>query len=186
MDKFTKKYMAIAKAVALVEPICWSRQIGVLIVDPSRNKIIATGYNGPPEGTPHCDEPEYLKEYLFPLLTTDDKLKLSVSCEGDMDKYVGCKTCPRRLLDIPSGERLELCSCAHAERNAICNAGCDLHGCVAYCYCGIPCVDCTKCLINSGIIRVVCFSDPYLNMEQSVWLFKQSGVEIELVNKDDI
>jgi len=46
-----KYFMEIAKIVAKRSP-CLSRQVGAIIV--GDNKIISTGYNGPPSGYPHC------------------------------------------------------------------------------------------------------------------------------------
>lgn len=46
----------------------------------------------------------------------------------------------------------------HAERNAIYNAalnGIRLDGATMYCACGVPCADCARAIIQSGIIEVV-------------------------------
>ena len=47
----------------------------------------------------------------------------------------------------------------HAERNAIYNAariGVSTKGCTMYLSCGIPCSDCSRGIINSGITRIFC------------------------------
>ena len=47
----------------------------------------------------------------------------------------------------------------HGERNAIYNAariGVSTKGCTMYLSCGIPCVDCTRGIINSVITRIFC------------------------------
>ena len=47
----------------------------------------------------------------------------------------------------------------HAERNAIYNAariGVSTKGCTMYLSCGVPCSDCARGIINSGIIRIFC------------------------------
>lgn len=44
-------FMGIAKLVAMRSP-CLSRKVGAVIV--GNNRIISTGYNGPPSGHPHC------------------------------------------------------------------------------------------------------------------------------------
>ncbi|MDR2613488.1 MAG: cytidine/deoxycytidylate deaminase family protein [Deltaproteobacteria bacterium] len=46
-------YLALADMTARRSP-CLSRQVGCVIV--SGGRIIATGYNGPPSGIPHCGE----------------------------------------------------------------------------------------------------------------------------------
>ena len=65
--------------------------------------------------------------------------------------------CLREQLSIPSGERHELCRALHAEQNAIIQAA--LHGVSikdATLYCTtLPCVICSKMLINAGIRKIV-------------------------------
>jgi dCMP deaminase len=65
--------------------------------------------------------------------------------------------CLRDKLNIPSGERHELCRGLHAEQNAIIQAA--LHGVTtknATIYCtNHPCIICSKMIINSGINKIV-------------------------------
>lgn len=188
-----KKYMRLAKKVGEDNNPCYSRHIGVLIVKPENHRIAGTGYNGPPRDTPHCDDPEYLRDVVFPQLTDQEKTffvtknnkdNLSdvepkpLTCEQFVAESAGCKTCPRKLIGAPSGQRLELCSCAHAETNAITNAASDLTGCVMFCWCGVPCYECTKLIINAGIkkVYVINWGADYSN--GSRWLFKKAGVEV--------
>ena len=47
----------------------------------------------------------------------------------------------------------------HAERNSIYNAariGVSVKGCTIYLTCGLPCIDCARGIINSGISKIVC------------------------------
>lgn len=65
--------------------------------------------------------------------------------------------CLRDRLNIPSGERHELCRGLHAEQNAIIQAarhGVNINGSTLYCT-TMPCIICTKMIINAGIVRVV-------------------------------
>ena len=65
--------------------------------------------------------------------------------------------CLREEMGIPSGERHELCRGLHAEQNAIIQAayhGVSINGSTLYCT-NLPCIICTKMLINAGIERVV-------------------------------
>ncbi len=65
--------------------------------------------------------------------------------------------CLREEMGIPSGERHELCRGLHAEQNAIIQAayhGVSINGATLYCT-NLPCIICTKMLINAGIARVV-------------------------------
>ncbi|MGE5454786.1 MAG: deoxycytidylate deaminase [Methylocystaceae bacterium] len=113
-------FMELARLVA-TRSTCLRRQVGAVLVRDER--IIATGYNGAPQGLPHCQE-------------------------------VGCL---RESLNIPSGERYELCRGAHAEQNAIINAalyGVSTRGAVLYCT-DQPCLLCARMVINAGVTRVV-------------------------------
>jgi dCMP deaminase len=65
--------------------------------------------------------------------------------------------CLREQLNIPSGERHELCRGLHAEQNAIIQAafhGVSVNGSTLYCT-NHPCVICSKMIINAGIVHVI-------------------------------
>jgi dCMP deaminase len=65
--------------------------------------------------------------------------------------------CLREQLKVPSGERHELCRGLHAEQNAIIQAakhGTNIDGATLYCT-TMPCIICTKMIINAGIRRVI-------------------------------
>lgn len=65
--------------------------------------------------------------------------------------------CLREKLGIPSGQQHELCRGIHAEQNAIIQAaryGVSIDGAVLYCTTQ-PCTQCTKMLINAGIVEIV-------------------------------
>ena len=65
--------------------------------------------------------------------------------------------CLRQQLDVPSGQRHELCRGLHAEQNAIIQAayhGVSIRGATMYCTFS-PCSICMKMIINAGISRVV-------------------------------
>lgn len=65
--------------------------------------------------------------------------------------------CLRDQLNIPSGERHELCRGIHAEQNAIIQAsvhGVSIEGSDIY-ITHSPCILCSKMLINAGIRRIV-------------------------------
>lgn len=209
-DKFVKKYMRYAKAVAEDQNPCLSRAIGAVIVNPEKNVVVSTGYNGPAKDVPHPDTYEFLAEYVYPQLTKDDKNKINLLqaaqnkmpaiqdigwCkENFAQAFSGCKTCPRKLVGAISGARLELCGCAHGERNAIANAakaGHETFGCYMFCWCGIPCLDCCVPIINAGITRVYCWSPEgrqveanAYNFDNSRWQFKKAGVEVIEVDKE--
>lgn len=187
-EKFIKKYMRLAKQFGEDLNPCYSRKIGVIIVDPVINKIVATGYNGPPRGTPHCDSAEHLKNIVYPQLTNEEKSYLDLKEDTEetfISKYANCQTCPRKLIKAESGKRLELCSCAHAEVNAIVNASQNIHGCVMFCWCPVPCIECTKIVINAGIKEIWCFKEAKDYSVGSRYLFEQAKVKINELEKND-
>lgn len=73
--------------------------------------------------------------------------------------------CLRERLNVPSGERHELCRGLHAEQNAIIQAayhGTSIAGADLYCT-NRPCIICSKMIINAGIEKVYYqdgYSDP--------------------------
>lgn len=180
--KFQDKYVNLAKAVARENDACYSRQLGVVIVDKD-HKVRGIGYNGPPRGTPHTDSAEYLGGYFWNSLKDNDKLSLflTFNAEGEalkrnfIDAYEGKKVCPRKILGCKSGERPLLCSCVHAESNAIANSE-NVVGCAMYCATPIPCLTCTGIIINAGIKEIFCTDERYHT--QSQWLFEQAGVKL--------
>jgi dCMP deaminase len=86
--------------------------------------------------------------------------------------------CLREQLNVPSGERHELCRGLHAEQNAIIQAarhGVNIDGATLYCT-TMPCVICTKMLINAGIKRVV-FGEGYAdNLARE--MIAESGIDV--------
>ncbi len=65
--------------------------------------------------------------------------------------------CLRQKLNVPSGERHELCRGLHGEQNAIIQAalhGVSTEGATIYCTTK-PCSICTKMIINAKISRIV-------------------------------
>ncbi len=188
-DKFVNKYMRLAKQFGEDQNPCYSRKIGVIIVDPQINKIVGTGYNGPPRNTPHCDSESHLANVVWPQLTDIEKFSIKskeITESEFLKEFSDCKTCPRKLIGAESGKRLELCSCAHAEVNAIVNASRDLHGCIMFCWCPVPCIECTKIIINAGIKKVFCFKEDKDYSIGSRHLFKEANVLVEELDKNSV
>ena len=143
---FDKYYMGIAKEVAKNSK-CLSRKIGSVLV--RKNRIIGTGYNGPPSKVPHCNE------RVRTLIKTRIIKNINSTANGDINVFAQC---PRKLLGYKSGEGLHLCPAVHSEINAVlsaCFLGHKTEGSTLYCYCGPPCKDCTKELINAGVVEIV-------------------------------
>jgi Deoxycytidylate deaminase len=88
--------------------------------------------------------------------------------------------CLRERLNIPSGQRHELCRGVHAEQNAIIQAaifGISIEGGTLYTT-NCPCVLCTKMILNAGIDRIVYVEDYFDDLSKE--LLRES--KIELVN----
>lgn len=88
-----------------------------------------------------------------------DKRILTTGYNGAPSGIEHCEKtgCMRKRLNIPSGERHELCRALHAEMNAILQSaqhGISLEGSMIYCT-NHPCIICAKMIINAGIKRIV-------------------------------
>ena len=87
--------------------------------------------------------------------------------------------CLREKLQVPSGERHELCRGLHAEQNAIIQAavqGVSVEGATLYCTTA-PCSLCAKMLINAGIERVV-YAGEYPDA-RAMEFFEEAGIVVE-------
>ncbi len=88
-----------------------------------------------------------------------DKRILSTGYNGAPTGCTHCTEigCLRTKLNIPSGERHELCRALHAEQNAIAQAaqhGITMQGATIY-VTAQPCSLCAKVLINAGISKII-------------------------------
>jgi dCMP deaminase len=90
--------------------------------------------------------------------------------------------CIREKLNIPHGERHELCRGIHAEQNAIiqsANYGTGISGSAIYTT-HHPCSVCAKMIINAGIRRVIS-ADDYPD-ELASELFAQAGIPVVVLS----
>ena len=88
-----------------------------------------------------------------------DRRILTTGYNGTPTGITHCEVvgCLRTKLNVPSGERHELCRGLHAEQNALLQAalyGISLKGATLYCT-NQPCIICAKMLINAGIKEIV-------------------------------
>ncbi|MBL0700326.1 MAG: cytidine/deoxycytidylate deaminase family protein [Desulfosarcina sp.] len=86
--------------------------------------------------------------------------------------------CLRERLNVPSGEKHELCRGIHAEQNSIIQAafhGVSIKGATLFCT-NLPCSICAKMIINAGITRIY-FHDGYADA-MSEEMLKEAGVEV--------
>lgn len=93
-----------------------------------------------------------------------DRRVLATGYNGVPSGVTHCEEtgCLREKLNVPSGERHELCRGLHAEQNAILQAafhGVSIRGASLYCT-NLPCIICAKMLINAGVRKIV-FRDGY-------------------------
>ena len=151
---------------------CLSRKIGAILV--RDNIVVATGYNGPPRGVPHCG---------LPRLAMDEKM--ATALKGMEKKAVDL--CPRQVLGHPSGTHLEMCTATHAEVNCIINAarvGVQVKGTTMYMNCIVSCRECLKVIINSGIKSLVVDSFDHYD-DGSEYLLKTSNLNVRLFMKGE-
>ena len=150
--KFQKFYLGLVKHVSENITACPSRGVAALIVD-KNHRILGLGYNGPPAGTPHCNTLEYLQQVVEPQVPSEARSSLILSFGSLEQAWENCKGCPRKFLGYKSGEATHLCSCVHAEINALINAAKDVTGSVMYCSL-TPCQNCAASIVNARIAEV--------------------------------
>ncbi len=117
------EYICAIAEVVRSKSDCSKRQVGAVFVNQDY-EILATGYNAPPRGFPHCDR------------------EVSLEVESKAQREENAHTC-----GSPCDRNL------HAEMNAICQAakrGTSLRDSVLYCTYS-PCVDCARMIVNLGV-----------------------------------
>ena len=157
-------YMSVVGAIAL-RATCDRGKSGALIV--RDNRIISSGYVGSPKGQDHCDD-------------VGHKMITVVTAPGCIKKWSDFETEYTRI-------SAHCIRTVHAEMNAICNAalhGASTVGSVMYCTM-VPCYICAKSIVQCGIIRVLA-KYRYQDMDETVDLFKDCGVELEIINNKEI
>lgn len=116
-----------------------------------------------------------------------EKRILSTGYNGAPSGLAHCEDvgCLRQQLNIPSGERHEICRGVHAEQNALIQAarfGVPIVGADLYCT-TMPCTQCTKMLLNAGISEVYC-SDSYPD-DLAVEMFKSAGRAVHFIGTSE-
>lgn len=117
-------FMEVAQLVSL-RGTCPRKQVGAVIV--RENRIISIGYNGAPQGMPHCTK---------------------MGCGGEIRGYYGEKTG-----NFPNGCTRAI----HAEMNAIAFAarqGAPTDDATMYSTCA-TCANCAALLVSSGITKFI-------------------------------
>lgn len=116
-----------------------------------------------------------------------DKRVLSTGYNGAPRGLAHCREvgCVRENLNIPAGERHELCRGVHAEQNAIIQAavfGTSIKDGIIYTT-NHPCVVCAKLLINASIVEIIYDSDYVDELAKEV--LSQSSVEVRQFSLED-
>ncbi len=109
-----------------------------------------------------------------------DKRILCSGYNGAPAKVPHCSEtgCLRERLNVPSGEKHELCRGVHAEQNAIIQAayhGVKLQDATLYCT-NQPCSICAKMIVNAGI-KTVYYQDGY-DDALTLDMFEQAGINL--------
>jgi len=110
------------------------------------------------------------RRFYGAIIVKDDQI-VATGYNGAPRKTLDCferKYCLRSKLNIPAGQRYELCASVHAEQNAVINAaraGVSLLGGDIYIFGqsskgepldAFPCFICKKIIINAGLARTIC------------------------------
>ena len=120
-------YLGIALAVAK-KSTCLKKQYGAIIV--KNDQVLATGYNGPVRGEPHCTK------------------CTKVSCDKDMLEYSSCPACHAEMNCIISVSRDEMLGATLYLAGYITSTGEENLNVE-------PCEICLRLIKNAGIDRVV-------------------------------
>ena len=175
MDSRTSKqnyYLDIADSV-LERSTCLRRKYGAIIV--RADEIISTGYNGGQPGS------FVHRQDRHPHYNGAPRGRRNCSDLG---------VCTRETLNIPSGERYELCRSVHAEANAIISASRrDMIGATLYLVGrdartdellsdAMSCSMCKRQIINAGIDRVIIRITPteYRTIPVSDWVENDDSI----------
>ncbi len=89
--------------------------------------------------------------------------------------------CIREQMNVPSGERHELCRGLHAEQNAIIQAaihGVAINGSVLYCT-HYPCAVCAKMLVNAGVESLILAGNYPDDLAKAI--FTEAGINVKFI-----
>jgi dCMP deaminase len=143
--------------------LCVRSQVGAVIVDP-RNRIVATGYNGPAAG------------FHVPIPMTEDGPYDPLPCEAWCERGING---PTELTTLSYTD----CPSLHAEANAL--SVCDRsvrEGGTIY-ITSHSCFNCAKLIANSGLARVVVRPDhdaTYRHISESYDLLRRCKISVEV------
>jgi len=125
-----------------------------------------------------------LRRRVGALLVTDKRI-LATGYNGAPSGLEHCFIvgCLRKKLNIPSGERHELCRALHAEQNALIQAslhGISTKGSILYATCQ-PCLICAKMLINAGLSEII-IAEGYPD-KMAMEFLKAAKIKVRILKK---
>lgn len=190
-EKHFQAHLAVCRVIA-AQSSCPRRAFGAVLVNPTRNTILATGYNGGPRGGAgtlcrdwFCERDGISAAQLVPMNGTMVRRNYP---DGRAVDYVEGE--PIVIIDrmlrayppIPSGTRMEL-GCHHAEQNAIANAAADgIATAGAWLFVtGEPCLMCAKLLHHCGVATVVVVEGGYAGGDAGCRYLEEHGVIVRRV-----
>ncbi|HIZ89387.1 MAG: cytidine/deoxycytidylate deaminase family protein [Candidatus Mucispirillum faecigallinarum] len=126
-----------------------------------------------------------LRRHVGAVLVKDTRV-IATGYNGAPAGVTHCEVtgCLRQKLNVPSGERHELCRGLHAEQNAIIQAalyGVSTEGATIYCTTK-PCSICTKMIINAKISKIV--YEEYYNDSLADELLKDTDIRVLQYQKE--
>ncbi len=126
-----------------------------------------------------------LRRKVGAVLVRDNQI-LSTGYNGSPKNISHCSEtgCLREKLNVPAGEKHELCRGVHAEQNAIIQCainGTSTRNAVLYCT-NQPCSICAKLIINAEI-KIVYISETYPD-KLAENMFEEAGVEMINYNRE--
>lgn len=127
-----------------------------------------------------------LRRHVGAVLVKDTRV-IATGYNGAPAGVTHCEVtgCLRQKLNVPSGERHELCRGLHAEQNAIIQAalyGVSTEGATLYCTTK-PCSICTKMIINAKITKIV--YEEYYEDSLADELLKDTDIRILQYKKEN-
>ena len=127
-----------------------------------------------------------LRRQVGAVIVKDNRI-MTTGYNGVPTGIVHCEVrgCLRDQLNVPSGQRHELCRGLHAEQNAIIQAahlGQSIAGGTLYCT-NQPCSICAKMIINAGIKRIV-IKEGYPD-DLAVEMLDEAGLKVELLGGEE-
>lgn len=126
-----------------------------------------------------------LRRKVGAVLVRDNQI-LSTGYNGSPKNISHCKEagCLREQLNVPSGEKHELCRGVHAEQNAIIQCainGSSTRNAVLYCT-NQPCSICARLIINAEI-RIIYIAETYPD-KLAEQMLNEAGVEMIQFNRE--